>query len=210
MAVGEDLSYVVNDIQARLAVLEQAVTRRYTSLAAAVAATPNPVSGMQVYVDSNDSGEGNYTFNGSNWRPSSWTEPWGLRTLAIGGSDQTGVTTTADIAFTANAVSWTGVSNRLYRLTLSAWIQQVTAAGTMSVFMQSGASGAGTNLMRVDIPAQATHTQGYLFTAYMVGSGALTAHARVATTAGTVSILGATGATGWMTVEDIGPIGAPA
>jgi hypothetical protein len=68
--------------------MDQAVTV-HGSTAILGTAIPSPEAGMVAYVDSGDSSEGLYTFNGSTWRKGpGWNAPWGFvqytqRTTAV-------------------------------------------------------------------------------------------------------------------------------
>jgi hypothetical protein len=58
--------------------MDQAVTV-HGSTAILGTAIPSPEAGMVAYVDSGDSSEGLYTFNGSTWRKGpGWNAPWGF------------------------------------------------------------------------------------------------------------------------------------
>ena len=68
--------------------MDQAVTV-HSGTAVLATAIPSPEAGMVAYVDSGDSSEGLYTFNGATWRKGpGWNAPWGFiqytqRTTAI-------------------------------------------------------------------------------------------------------------------------------
>lgn len=182
----------------------------FASTAARDTAIPSPTSGQAAYVDTGTSAEGLYFYNGTSWRPAAWNTPWGVVASASSTSNQTGITALADITFAT--VTWTAVSNRLYRITLAARLAQQTSNGVITVALQTGASGAGTEIFAHNSGGVAT-VAGNIAVAnlvtYQTGSGSISAHVRVATTAGTVDVGNATDK-GWFVVEDIGPTGAPA
>lgn len=58
--------------------MDQAVTV-HSGTAVLATAIPSPEAGMVAYVDSGDSSEGLYTYNGSAWRKGpGWNAPWGF------------------------------------------------------------------------------------------------------------------------------------
>lgn len=165
-------------------------------------------AGDACYVDDGTSAEGLQVHNGVSWRPGFWNAPWGVVAQASSTSDQTGISALADITFAT--ATWTAVAGRLYRVTLSVRLVQVTSVGTQEVQIQTGASGAGTILsdsVAVSVPVGfagiGTHVT------YQTASGSTSVHARANTSAGTVTVQNSV-MKGWFVVEDAGPIGGPA
>lgn len=180
----------------------------YTSTGARDTAIPSPSAGQAVYLDLGTSAEGLYFYNGTSWRVSSWAEPWGLLASPSSTSDQTGISALADITFAT--ATWTAVSGRLYEIVLSVKTLQVTSTGSQAMQIQTGASGSGTVLATQDsISVPAGNTGSPNLVAYQTGSGSVSVHARIGTTAGTVTVQNGT-VKGWFTVKDIGPTGNPA
>lgn len=144
--------------------------------------------------------------NLNGWAPNNVA--WGLAAApATSTSDQTGITTAfTDITFAT--LSWTSVNGRWYEISLSVMLLQVTTAGVQYLEIQTGASGAGTKLAGIS-SGNTVQTGGLGYgignlTAFLQGDGTTkTAHARVQTSAGTVSVKNAT-QTGLFLVKDIG------
>jgi hypothetical protein len=183
----------------------------FSTTGARDAAIPSPSAGQACYVDDGTATEGLQFYNGTSWRPVSWNAAWGVVAQASSTSDQSGITTTTDITFTTSNNTWTGVAGRLYEIVMTIRPGQVTTAGTQEIFIQTGVSGAGTSLQ--DSISNGTVAAGNIgqtqHVAYHTGSGALSAHARATTTAGTMLIQNSS-VKGWFVIKDIGPIGAPA
>jgi hypothetical protein len=168
-----------------------------------------PVDGMVAYIGSNDADEGLYTYNGTSWRKGpGWNAPWGLlaRNQANGaGTSTSGTTETA--VFTS--ASFTAVANRYYRVNISTTIT-ATAADTYTMRVrQDSTSGTvwwgGNIVFATGQTKQNIHVMGSRdFTA-----GSHTFLLTLQRTAGVSAQIGTLEAVN-MTVEDIGPSGAPA
>jgi len=118
-----------------------------------------------------------------------------------GGSDQTGITTEADI--TSLTVTFTAISSRLYRTTLDANIQQVTSGSTPSLIITDG---AGTDLGLRTVTLATSDLYAVRMAIVETGlSGSVTRKARAVTSAGTLSIINSLSRNGRIVVEDIGP-----
>jgi hypothetical protein len=183
----------------------------FASTGARDAAITSPVAGQICYVASANSAEGLYTYNGTAWRQGpGWNAPWGVVGQASSTSAQTGIGAgLTDVTFAT--VTWTGVSNRLYRVFSYMLTQQVTSSGVQQFQIQTGSSGAGTaitNQLTESITA-GTNRGIQIFGTYFTGTGSQSLHMRASTTVGTLTIDNAT-AKGWFVVEDVGPTGNPA
>ena len=164
--------------------------------------------GALAYHNSGDSAEGPYWYDGSGWRRA-WNMPWGIPSSGSTSStsNQTSISTQADITFAT--LTFTAITGRLYRVTLTARFAQITSTGTQSLSLQTGASGAGTEFATTNTPSVAANGSGVgTIVGFITGNGSTSVHARAATSAGTITVQNAT-TTGWFVVEDIGPTGGP-
>lgn len=188
------------------------VVSQFASTSARDSAITVPVTGMTCYIASADSSEGLYTYNGTSWRKGpGWNAPWGIVAQASSTSGQTGISSSfADITFAT--ATWTGISNRLYRITLSIASLQVTSNGVQQHQIGTGASGApATILLKQQLNTTTTAAQygPAHFVTFQTGSGSLSVHAQATTSAGTLTIDNAN-IKGWFVVDDVGPTGVPA
>jgi hypothetical protein len=138
-----------------------------------------------------------------------WSQSWGVLTggyvrQPVG---DTGLSTLTDL--TGLSLSVTLVTGRLYRVTVQLYVLQNTSAGTVTIQVRTGTSGAGVTPTPVgmigatpNIPAGVS--AGVSVVGFMTGSGASSFHVRGSTTAGTFDTLGATGGC-WFVIEDVGP-----
>lgn len=138
-----------------------------------------------------------------------WNMPWGLVVSTSSTSDQTLIGAAfSDITFAT--ASWTGQANRQYRITCIILPLQVTAPGSHTFSLQTGTSGAGTNLAQTGTPSVAVGSGGTgNLVAFRIGTGTLSIHARIATSGGTITVSNSS-ITGQLIVEDIGSYGPPA
>lgn len=203
-------SYATSD-WANTNVRDQVVSQ-FASTTARDAAITSPVDGMVCYINSNNANEGLYTYAGSTggWtKGPGWNAPWGqvARDNGFGPGTSTS-STTETVIFTGS--SFTALANRFYRVYLSTTIS-ATAGDSYQL------------RIRLDSVSGTVYWNGSVNFATGVTSMPITAIASTATTAGSHSfVLTAvrTGGTGTaqintlqyanMTVEDIGPSGAPA
>lgn len=117
------------------------------------------------------------------------------------GSDQSGISTTADI--TGVSVTWTADSSRIYKMSLSVNIQKLTTANTVATYITTGANAAviarSTTLAINDLfPLHFEWTESGL-------SGTTTRKARIETATGTVSVINSFSRNAILIVEDVGP-----
>jgi hypothetical protein len=181
----------------------------HATTAARDAAMAVPSIGQAVYLKTNDVNEGLYFNNSAGGTPPgvyrpAWNLPWGFVGSALG-TATTGVSTVADV--TGALVTWTAVANRRYRVRAILGVTQQTAAGLVTMRLTDVSN------------TQITFCQDYQATAGQPGhlaaevyispaAGSYTAKVRVETSTNTVNTL-ASGAT-IISVEDVGPSGAPA
>jgi len=164
--------------------------------------------GMTVYIGSNNTAEGIYTYNGTSWtRP--WNMPWGV--VASGASNTTATTTGTTEATIKISPSFTAVENRRYRAQLTGTVTATIANSVYEAYLRDNAL-AGTLLGSTRFTPPGNDHQMNLT---ILGTGTLAA-------AGTRSIyftlkqLTGSGVGGslsgvalYWSVEDIGPAGAP-
>ena len=179
----------------------------FSTTAARDAAIPSPVDGMVAYIGSNNSSEGLTVFNGSTWRLP-WNAPLGSRyRQSVVGSAIATVGTTETALHTSG--SYTQVGNRLTRTIFSS-----TMSGTAGdIFLIR---------LRLDSTAGTVLWNGYMMFGTGVTVAPITVIANNAIDAGAHTILftatrtagaattniGAANTVS-VTVEDIGPNGAP-
>jgi hypothetical protein len=213
LAVGGDLKYLRGRAASTLGLQYDYAPVVFASTAARDTELASPVAGMVCYVASGDVNEGLYTYNGTSWRKGpGWNAPWGILGYAEATSDQTSVSTLADV--TSLTLTVTLVSNRRYRLSSGALFTQATSASSQTFGLYTGSSGAGTLLAYgpantgLNQAAIAGLTAAYAATV-VTGSGSTSYHARASAVAGTLTVSNTT-SKGWIMIEDIGPSSTPA
>lgn len=166
---------------------------------------PTPVDGMVCYINSNDANEGLYTYNGTSWRKGpGWNAPWGYLTQINGSAINTVLragSSSASVDFVSG--SYTHVNNRRVRVTAVANGSWTTGSNTAWRLQQGS-----TNIAYAD----------HAVTGTLGGSTSV----GIATTDGTsqtyaftllfgvaVSNVTITALVPKITLEDIGPSGAP-
>jgi hypothetical protein len=165
---------------------------------------------MTAYIGSNDANEGLYTYNGTAWRKGpGWNAPWGVMVRAQGtgpGTSTSGTTETA--VFTSS--SFTALANRFYRVSISTTLT-ATAGDTYTMRIRENST-TGTVWWAGNIVFATGQTK---LQVHPMGSRAIAAgiyDIRLTLTrtggAGTAQITTLENVN--MTVEDIGPSGAPA
>jgi hypothetical protein len=125
--------------------------------------------------------------------------PGGLVGYAVRTTDQTGISTEADI--TSLSIPYTFVAGRLYRLSLWCRTQQVTTNGNQEIYITDGAS---THLAVAGRTVAAGTSDSLRAECLYTGSGSVTIKARAAAAAGTVTILGGVTYQPLLTIEDLG------
>lgn len=171
----------------------------------------SPTDGQDVYLASGDVNEGPWIYNGSAWRKP-WNMPWGpVAPVAQATAAQATITTVADL--TSLSITFTAVANRRYKVTVKS-IVQCTVSGASAILTLCDASNTILNTMYFTAPAangigDASFTHD---TTTPSAAGSYTFKLRLALNSGTgsVSSFAAATAPAQLTVEDIGPNGAPA
>ena len=179
----------------------------FATTAARDAAISSPEEGMVVYIGSNDANEGLYTYNGTSWRKGpGWNAPWGVVSQTQSAAGAGYVTAETVVASGASA---TFVANRRYRWTyITTHVGQV--AGDLFQVKLRANNTAGTTYATQRFAVVGPIFQG-LTTAVAILSPGSTTFTPVATFERTVGSGGcATAVEFVMTIEDIGPAGAPA
>jgi len=168
----------------------------------------SPSAGMVVYMDTGDSSEGLYTYNGAEWRLP-WNLPWGYvaSTVTPPTSNQTISTTTSTKITGTDTESCSLFANRRYRATCVASYEKTTAQNFtyLQPRTSSGAalSAAWTYNMSIGERELVVWVATFTGTTF---TGTLQLNAQVLS-AGLEIVNTGTGAR--LLVEDIGPSGAP-
>jgi len=169
---------------------------------------PTPREGQAIYLNTGVSTEGFQTFNGSAWRNGSWNAPWGSQyRQTLGGSAIATVGTTETALHTSG--SYTQVGNRLTRTIFSSTMYG-TAGDTFTVRLRLDTT-AGAPLWVGNMAFGTGVTQ---FPITIIANNAIPAGARTilftaTRTAGAATTTIGALSTVSVTVEDIGPNGAP-
>ena len=186
------------------------VVYQFASIAARDAAITgaNLVDGMICYVQSGDSSEGLYAYNGTNWtKGPGWNAPWGIRSVKTDTSDRVRTTTMAEIS-TGLRTTVTFTDNRYLRFTLVASLSETSAGGGFiaEVYETNG----GTSVARI-AACYETVDAAYQVAHSWVGTSAAGAKytIRMQGVTHSVNVLGSTVQATKFIVEDIGPSGAP-
>jgi len=171
-------------------------------------ASGDRIAGMMVYINSGDSNEGLYSWNGASWtKGPGWNAPWGLRSSTSDATDRTRTTTMAELA-TGLRTGATFIANRWLRFTFVANLSK-TSAGTGFV-AEVYNNTAGTAVGRIG-QLYATVDDGYQVANSIIAQSAAGAvyTIRMQGVTHSVEVLGATVGTTRFFVEDIGPQGSP-
>jgi hypothetical protein len=162
---------------------------------------------MVAYVGSNDSSEGLYTYNGTTWRKGpGWNAPWGfLATSNNIGNVTTGTHTTMQDGSVPMTLTATTVTNRRYRITMEH--AHYAAGGANSInrrLVIGGTTQKDYNFLNI---AQFVLSASTNVSFYTETSGQSRIF-KVQIQAGTNTAVNDNSFA--LTVEDIGPSGAPA
>ena len=197
----------------------------FATTAARDLAITSPVAGMVAFIDSGDANEGLYVYHGATggWRKGpGWNAPWGLVPATAGGTSGLGYVinttsqntiTTAETALTSMTVTFTAITNRLYRASLFE-PSLSNAAGSPGNY--SGrlrlTNIAGTQLQAVSVLSGAgvTAVPFIIESVFTATAGSTVVLATLNTAAGNFNALRSATAPAIFRVEDIGPSGAPA
>lgn len=187
-------------------------TQVYASTAARDAAITSPEDGMLAYINSGDSSEGLYTYNGTAWRKGpGWNAPWGFVAYAQRASNVSVGTGTSDI--TDCTVTFTAVANRYYRV-VGHTLMNSNHGAAQDIDFRIVLDGSVARLVPNTLFANPGPGDRMSFDLAMVST--LTAGSRTIKLQGSFS--GGAGNTfdantndpSFVLVEDIGPAGAPA
>ena len=180
-----------------------------------------PVDGMVAYIGSADSNEGFTTYNGTAWRQGpGWNAPWGVVAATAGGTSSRGIaTTTSASATTATAVDWTGLTvtftaltNRIYRTTAFGMLTSDNAVGSDYAEL-SITNSSNTVIAASRAIVQSVVIEGRSVITVETGlTGSNERKVRIVRASGTGNVSGSASATrqASIVVEDIGPSGVPA
>jgi len=148
------------------------------------------------------------------WTPP-WSLPWGLVTTTAGGTGgygyarittaQNGITTTATDV-TSATVTFAASTNRLYRVTASADLVQAASATEGQI--QLLVDGVAYSTARIAVSA--TDKFANIATVLTLATGSHTLRLQAQAIGGTINIVGSSNAPTVFSVEDAGPVGAPA
>jgi hypothetical protein len=187
------------------------VVYQFASTAARDAAITgaNLVDGMICYVQSGDSSEGLYAYNGTNWtKGPGWNAPWGVRSVKTDTTNIVRTTTLAELA-TGLRTSVTFTDNRYLKFTLIASLSEASAGGGFIAEVWN-TTGTATKVARI-AACNETVDSNYQVGASWVGTSAANAVYTIYMQGVThsVNVLGSTIQATKFIVEDIGPSGAP-
>ena len=186
------------------------VVGNYATLAALNAAVPSPIEGMVAYIGGVVHTFVVYAGATDTWRPP-WNIPWGRITQATKTAAQNGFSTIVDVS--SLTVTATAIAYRLWRVSLYIpSITQLTGGATVTLEIQTLASGAGTRI-QAGINSLVTNgicEMGMVAADITTVAGSTSFHARIATSANTANITCAATSPGILTIDDMGPSGAPA
>lgn len=168
----------------------------------------NLVDGMVCYVQSGDSSEGLYTYNGASWRKGpGWNAPWGVRSVKTDSTDRTATTTMAELTTNLRTTE-TYIANRYLRFTVIASLASTSNGGGAVVEVYN--VNAAATVARI-AQVYSTVDSGYQVAHSWVGTSAASAiyTVRMQGITHTLNVYGSTVQTTKLIVEDIGPSGAP-
>lgn len=181
-----------------------------------------PEAGMVAYVQSNDSSEGLYHYtSASSWQKGpGWNAPWGVVAATAGGTSSRGIaTTTSSSSTTTSATDWSGltvtftaVTNRIYRTTAFGMLTSDNAGGSDYAEL-SITNSSNTVIAASRAIVQSLVIEGRSVITVETGlTGSNMRKVRIVRASGTGNVSGSASATrqASIVVEDIGPSGAPA
>jgi hypothetical protein len=189
--------------------MDQAVTV-HSGTAVLATAIPSPEAGMVAYVDSGDSSEGLYTFNGSTWRKGpGWNAPWGVVSSNSNIATSSATSGTTELVV-STGTAFTAVANRNYQIIYSTTaFNAASGDGIFEVRLRKDNT-AGTQLFLGKFVTGVPYYRNLITvsTVFTASAGSFTPVATFkrdfgSGTAQTIDITS-------MTVTDIGPSGAPA
>ena len=193
----------------------------FSSTGARDVAITSPVDGMVAYIGSADSNEGFTTYNGTAWRQGSgWNAPWGVVAATAGGTSSRGIaTTTSNSSTTTSATDWSGLTvtftaltNRIYRTTAFGMLTSDNAVGSDYAEL-SITNSSNTVIAASRAIVQSVVIEGRSVITVETGlTGSNERKVRIVRASGTGNVSGSASATrqASIVVEDIGPSGVPA
>ncbi len=179
----------------------------FTSSTLASTAIPSPYDGQAYYLNTGTETEGVQYWNGTAFRQP-WSMPWG----AVGNAKATADTNLSTTAQTSIGISatFTAVANRRYRVSYAFSVLASSAALQTATFELWNASAKVEGLASLSVASTAYYVvSGIAYATASAGSTTWTIRALTGGGGGTVTHKG-TVSPGWLTIEDIGPSGAPA
>lgn len=179
----------------------------YASTTARDAAITTPAAGMVVYINSDDSSEGLWHYNGTTWyKGAGWNTPWGVvaRTTNTTNSSVVSTNTFIDLS----SLTFTAVAGRLYKVQFSGRTV-ATDIDFNSDFLVAITDGANNAIQTVGFPfgfatGSNLRTEGFILVA--PSGGSTTYKVRMGRTAGTGTVQALASATDitHFYIEDIG------
>lgn len=168
----------------------------------------NLLDGMVCYIASNDSSEGLYTYNGSNWRKGpGWNAPWGVISQKTDSTDRTITTTMAEVASGLRSTA-TIIGNRYLRFTVEASLSESTNTTGFVAEIYDNTAAA--------VVRRAAQYNTDIGTGYQVASSFVVASTAAAVytlrmqgVAHSFNLYGSTVQSTRVTIEDVGPSGSP-
>lgn len=180
---------------------------------ATVGSLPTGVDGMVAYVNSNNSDEGLYTYNGTAWRKgASWNAAWGSVGTSTKTSNQTLSSAGTYVDVTGMSVTWTAVGNRLYHVKAYVLLT-MNSAGFIDLQLTNGAATQQyqqvtvSTVLGAGAPAQCVE---FIVSNLAAGSTTIKLRARPDVVTPTAPLInGSSTAPSFMTIVDLGPSGNP-
>jgi len=166
------------------------------------------IAGMMVYINSGDSNEGLYSWNGSSWtKGPGWNSPFGLRSSTSDATDRTRTTTMAELT-TALRTGSTFIANRWLRFTFVANVDKTnTGTGFVAEVYNVTTSTTVGRIAQVFSTVEDGYQIAHSIIAQSEAGAVYTIRMQGITHS--VDVLGATVGTTRFFVEDIGAQGAP-
>lgn len=178
---------------------------RFASTAARDAAITAPEDGMVAYVGSNDSNEGLYVYNGTNWRKGpGWNAPWGHVAEIVQATDSAALATNTWGAY----LTWSGTglpANRLYRARVNFyWVASLVGQLDFGIGAVNGTPTR--NFAQYNFANTAPNQSGQELT-FTTTAGSMTRLLTIRMTTGGGTVVLKAGSA--LIIEDMGPNGAP-
>lgn len=171
----------------------------------ATGSLPAGTDGQVAYVNSNDSSEGLYTYNGTAWRKGpGWNAPWGVVNVTSNTTTDSAIGTTEKVTITS--ASFTAVANRNYRLSYyDPYLTNSVPDNTVARIRLTDTGGTLYRDLTVSLFANTVNTS--VVTTLSAGSTVIVATLQAAS--GTTTATRNSSSPAQLVIEDIGPSGAP-